>query len=205
MGHIDLAAPVSHIWFFKGVPSRIGYILDLAPKELEKVLYFAASIVTKVDTAKRDADLGTLQEQVDEAVQQYVQERDIRAQELRERLERRVNWLRENETTGFDVEDEFWVEDIAFTRDPENPDAPPVPREIPEAERKSIESELRKETDALVRDDEPVVVSISPCFLRRAANGQCHRTDPPHLCRVGRPNTRQSLTHITLRLAGPNR
>jgi DNA-directed RNA polymerase subunit beta' len=154
MGHIDLAAPVSHIWFFKGVPSRIGYILDLAPKELEKVLYFAASIVTKVDTAKRDADLGTLQEQVDEAVQQYVQERDIRAQELRERLERRVNWLRENETTGFDVEDEFWVEDIAFTRDPENPDAPPVPREIPEAERKSIESELRKETDALVRDDE---------------------------------------------------
>ncbi len=42
MGHIDLAAPVSHIWFFKGVPSRIGYLLDMAPKELEKVLYFAA-------------------------------------------------------------------------------------------------------------------------------------------------------------------
>ena len=45
MGHIDLAAPVSHIWFFKGVPSRIGYLLDIAPRELEKVLYFAASIV----------------------------------------------------------------------------------------------------------------------------------------------------------------
>jgi DNA-directed RNA polymerase beta' subunit len=41
MGHVDLAAPVSHIWFFKGVPSRIGYLLDMAPKELEKVLYFA--------------------------------------------------------------------------------------------------------------------------------------------------------------------
>ena len=38
MGHIDLAAPVSHIWFFKGVPSRIGYLLDIAPRELEKVL-----------------------------------------------------------------------------------------------------------------------------------------------------------------------
>ena len=38
MGHVDLAAPVSHIWFFKGVPSRIGYLLDIAPKELEKVL-----------------------------------------------------------------------------------------------------------------------------------------------------------------------
>src|SRR6478609_4895026 len=35
MGHVDLAAPVSHIWFFKGVPSRIGYLLDMAPKELE--------------------------------------------------------------------------------------------------------------------------------------------------------------------------
>jgi len=154
MGHIDLAAPVSHIWFFKGVPSRIGYILDLAPKELEKVLYFAASIVTTVDTAKRDADLVTLQEQVDEAVQQYVQEREMRAAELRERLDRRVNWLREGETTGFDVEDEFWLEDIATTRDPENPEAPPVPRELSDGERKSIESELRKETDALIRDDE---------------------------------------------------
>ncbi len=154
MGHIDLAAPVSHIWFFKGVPSRIGYILDLAPKELEKVLYFAASIVTSVDVEKRDADLMTLEGQVDEAVLQYVSDRDIRAAELRERLERRVNWLREGEIAGFDVEDDFWLEDIAHTRDPENPDAPPVPREISDAERKAIESELRKETDALVRDDE---------------------------------------------------
>ncbi len=154
MGHIDLAAPVSHIWFFKGVPSRIGYILDLAPKELEKVLYFAASIVISVDFEKRDADLVTLEGQVAEAVLQYVSDRDIRAAELRERLERRVNWLREGEIAGFDVEDDFWLEDIAHTRDPENPDAPPVPREISDAERKAIESELRKETDALVRDDE---------------------------------------------------
>jgi len=154
MGHIDLAAPVSHIWFFKGVPSRIGYILDLAPKELEKVLYFAASIVTSVDVEKREADLVTLQGQVDEAVNQLVADRDIRTSELRERLDRRVNWLREGEVTGFDVEDEFWLEDVATTRDPENPEAPPVPREITDAERKSIESELRKETDALIRDDE---------------------------------------------------
>ena len=46
MGHVDLAAPVSHIWFFKGVPSRIGYLIDMAPKELEKVLYYAASMIT---------------------------------------------------------------------------------------------------------------------------------------------------------------
>ncbi len=45
MGHIELAAPVSHIWYFKGIPSRMGLILDLSPRVLEKVLYFAAYIV----------------------------------------------------------------------------------------------------------------------------------------------------------------
>ena len=45
MGHIELAAPVSHIWYFKGIPSRMGLILDVSPKNLEKVLYFASYIV----------------------------------------------------------------------------------------------------------------------------------------------------------------
>ena len=47
IGHIKLAAPVSHIWYFKGVPSRIGILLDISPKELEKVLYFASYIVVE--------------------------------------------------------------------------------------------------------------------------------------------------------------
>ncbi|MDR3148772.1 MAG: DNA-directed RNA polymerase subunit beta', partial [Oscillospiraceae bacterium] len=46
MGHIELAAPVSHIWYFKGIPSRMGLILDISPRMLEKVLYFAGYIVT---------------------------------------------------------------------------------------------------------------------------------------------------------------
>ena len=45
MGHITLAAPVSHIWYFKGIPSRMGIILGISPKALEKVLYFANYIV----------------------------------------------------------------------------------------------------------------------------------------------------------------
>ena len=45
LGHIELAAPVSHIWYFKGIPSRMGLILDLSPRTLEKVLYFASYIV----------------------------------------------------------------------------------------------------------------------------------------------------------------
>ena len=50
MGHIELAVPVSHIWYFKGIPSRMGLILDISPKVLEKVLYFAAYIVLESDT-----------------------------------------------------------------------------------------------------------------------------------------------------------
>ncbi len=46
MGHIELAAPVSHIWYFKGIPSRMGLLLDMSPRSLEKVLYFASYIVT---------------------------------------------------------------------------------------------------------------------------------------------------------------
>ena len=61
MGHIELAAPVTHIWYFKGVPSRLGYLLDIAPKDLEKVIYFAAYMVTSVDEEARRQDLPSLQ------------------------------------------------------------------------------------------------------------------------------------------------
>ena len=61
MGHIELAAPVTHIWYFKGVPSRLGYLLDLAPKDLEKIIYFAAYVITAVDTEMRHGELSTLE------------------------------------------------------------------------------------------------------------------------------------------------
>ncbi|MGB4592382.1 MAG: DNA-directed RNA polymerase subunit beta' [Coriobacteriia bacterium] len=64
MGHIELAAPVSHIWYFKGVPSRLGYLLDIAPKDLEKVLYFASSIITSVNDDDRETDLPMLKDEL---------------------------------------------------------------------------------------------------------------------------------------------
>ncbi|WP_262850435.1 DNA-directed RNA polymerase subunit beta' [Mumia quercus] len=65
MGHIELAAPVTHIWYFKGVPSRLGYLLDLAPKDLEKVIYFAAYMITRVDEDARHRDLPSLEAKID--------------------------------------------------------------------------------------------------------------------------------------------
>src|SRR5204862_2627156 len=64
MGHIDLAAPVTHIWYFKGVPSRLGYLLDLAPKDLEKIIYFAAYLITSVDTELRHRDMSTVESEI---------------------------------------------------------------------------------------------------------------------------------------------
>ena len=80
MAHIDLAAPVSHIWFFKGVPSRIGYLIDMAPKELEKVLYFAASIITWIDEEARAKDLNKLEKEVNKVLESYESEEKIEAE-----------------------------------------------------------------------------------------------------------------------------
>jgi DNA-directed RNA polymerase beta' subunit len=109
MGHIDLAAPVSHIWFFKGVPSRIGYLLDIAPRELEKVLYFAASIVTAVDTEKRAGDLADLEDKVRGESEQIYLDRDEQLVALEDRLARRRDFFSAGKERDFDEDDDFWV------------------------------------------------------------------------------------------------
>ena len=76
MGHIELRAPVTHIWYFKGVPSRLGYLLDVAPKDLEKVIYFAAYMVTRVDEGARHRDLPSLEAKVSAERGQIEKRRD---------------------------------------------------------------------------------------------------------------------------------
>ena len=87
MGHIELAAPVTHIWYFKGVPSRLGYLLDLAPKDLEKVIYFAAYMITWVDEEGRHEDLPSLQNEIDLEKQEITKKRDLDIAQRGERLE----------------------------------------------------------------------------------------------------------------------
>jgi len=83
MGHIELAAPVAHIWYFKGVPSRMGYLLDIAPKDLEKILYFASYIVTHLDKEKREKDLKLLEEELNEEIAEIESTTRERVEELR--------------------------------------------------------------------------------------------------------------------------
>jgi DNA-directed RNA polymerase subunit beta' len=109
MGHIDLAAPVSHIWFFKGVPSRIGYLLDIAPRELEKVLYFAASIVTQVDREQRQEDLADLEDKVAGESERVYLDRDEALSALDDRLGRRRDYFAAGKERNFDEDDDFWA------------------------------------------------------------------------------------------------
>jgi DNA-directed RNA polymerase subunit beta' len=88
MGHIELAAPVTHIWYFKGVPSRLGYLLDLAPKDLEKVIYFAAYMITYVDDDARGRDLPSLEAKITVEKGQLEQRRDADIEARQGKLEK---------------------------------------------------------------------------------------------------------------------
>src|SRR3954449_182846 len=87
MGHIELAAPVPHIWYFKGVPSRLGYLLDLAPKDLEKVIYFAAYMITSVDDDARHKDLSDLEGKIGLQRKSLENRRDVQIEERAHKLE----------------------------------------------------------------------------------------------------------------------
>jgi DNA-directed RNA polymerase subunit beta' len=87
MGHIELAAPVTHIWYFKGVPSRLGYLLDLAPKDLEKIIYFAAYLITSVDADARHRDLATVEASMGVEMKRIEDKRDADAEARQKKLE----------------------------------------------------------------------------------------------------------------------
>ncbi len=97
MGHIELASPVSHIWYFKGTPSRIGLLLDLSPRNLERILYFALYVVTDVDEEARQRELMRLDE-----------ETAALEQNLDEKIVERINSLRsQRDTAILDTEQRF--------------------------------------------------------------------------------------------------
>src|SRR6266487_2229031 len=87
MGSIELAAPVAHIWFFKGVPSRLGYLLDLAPKDLEKIIYFASHVVTSVDEEARHRDMSTVESEIGAEKRQAENARDAEIEKRAATLE----------------------------------------------------------------------------------------------------------------------
>jgi DNA-directed RNA polymerase subunit beta' len=116
MGHIELASPVSHIWFVKGTPSRLGLLLDISPRSLERVLYFAQNIITSVDENAR-------RRMIDDFRQQMEEEIDRTSRELRTQIDaieqRRREAMLELETNkleqyrALDEEEQRRVNDVA--------------------------------------------------------------------------------------------
>ena len=100
MGHIKLAASVTHIWYFKGVPSRLGYLLDMAPKDLEKVIYFAAYMVVDVDEEGRRDDLDDLEKELRLELDTRGKQRDAQINERLAKLEKDLAALEEEGATA---------------------------------------------------------------------------------------------------------
>src|SRR6202171_1586391 len=96
MGHIKLASPVRHVWDFKGIPSRMGLLLDMSPRNLEKVLYFANYIVTHIDEEARKEYLSKSSPQHNDRVIKLQEERDTAVKELKEELDQRVKAKQED-------------------------------------------------------------------------------------------------------------
>jgi len=97
MGHIELAAPVTHIWYFKGVPSRLGYLLDLAPKDLERIIYFAAYVITRIDDDRRHKDFPSISTELETEKREIEADRD---EDVKKRLAELEDRLKELEGEG---------------------------------------------------------------------------------------------------------
>jgi len=100
MGHIELACPVSHIWFAKGTPSRLGILLDLSPRNLERVLYFSHYIITSIDETARQEAIGQLEESRSQEIaeRQKALEAKIAEMEEKQATVEEINQLRRNFT-----------------------------------------------------------------------------------------------------------
>jgi DNA-directed RNA polymerase subunit beta' len=105
MGHIELAAPVAHIWYVKGTPSRLGLLLDISPRNLERVLYFASYLVTNVDAEVQDELIKTIHAELEAELEELDRELDERTSEITNETESEISSLKQGaESLGQTVE-----------------------------------------------------------------------------------------------------
>ena len=93
MGHIELAAPITHIWFLKGTPSRIGQITNITPRDLEKIVYFASFIVTELDEEARDEALGRIEQDLAGRCDEINESMDVQTTSEADQLEEQLGQL----------------------------------------------------------------------------------------------------------------
>ena len=167
MGHIDLACPVSHIWFFKGVPSRMGYILDISPKNLEKVLYFDSYIITAVDKEKIKTEEEEIKEIEKKAIEKAKELHELRIKEIQTSKDEIMKTKSEEIEEDLEIDDS---ENIAIDKTKDIPEEDgdfkdgEEPEEIDEEELKRLSTEKRKaakvrlikETEKMLEEEEEI-------------------------------------------------
>ncbi|MGI8586654.1 MAG: DNA-directed RNA polymerase subunit beta' [Chloroflexia bacterium] len=137
MGHIKLAAPVSHIWYVKGTPSRLGLLLDISPRNLERVLYFATYIVTEVDEERRKL-----------AIEQLRSDADAKIKELQARVQTRHSLL----TETFGVEQQRLEEADRTLRAESDTELGAAQKQL-RSELKSLDAKLKRRLDKPSEED----------------------------------------------------
>jgi len=158
MGHIELASPVSHIWFFKGVPSRMGYVLDISPKDLEKVLYFDSYIITNVDREKINADVDEVKKLQQKAMGKAKELHLARIEEIKSNKE---NFMIENSSGSYSnqkeegQEDEEASEDIKNDSEDDNNGKTELV-ELSEEELEGKRVKVVKETEMLLKEEDEI-------------------------------------------------
>ncbi len=123
MGHVTLAAPVAHIWFSKGTPSRLGLMLDLSPRNLDRVLYFAQYLITNVDSELQAMRIEELQKELDDGVEKIESEGEEKLEALQAQLAELQAQLSE-------------LDEPSETSDKDDPDDP----------RRKLEADIRRMT-----------------------------------------------------------
>src|SRR5215216_2731208 len=116
MGHIELASPVSHIWFVKGTPSRLGLLLDISPRSLERVLYFAQNIITTVDEGARKRMIEEIRAQVEREIEAETKDLRVELDAIEQRRRDAVQGAEEAKLSTYrelDAEEERRVSEVA--------------------------------------------------------------------------------------------
>ena len=158
MGHIALAAPVAHIWFSKGTPSRLGLLLDLSPRNLDRVLYFAQYLVTNVDLDLRASAVDRLESDLEEGIEKLDSDADEKVQTARAKFGETSEAVTSDETeaeSDSDDAEEAVAEEAVAEAEPVSDD------EIPEDKREAIETEIRQINLQLDTDKSDLETDIS--------------------------------------------
>jgi DNA-directed RNA polymerase subunit beta' len=185
MGHIELAAPISHIWFVKGTPSRLGLLLDITPRNLERVIYFAAYIVTDLDTERRDHLVERIQKETVEDAARTEENTRAQVAQIRDELEGELAVLsRAMETILQNYEEELNTQTDTFVQVAKDIEAElqglagkPAPRDIIFAptgalvalEQETISGEAFARLTAIVQE---AIEGVEPAIRQKQADAR---------------------------------